>query len=49
MTTEEARKVVEIACTADGECWDCANDLIEQLKTAFPEFPWKAWLREIML
>ena len=46
MTIEEAKKIAEIAMTADGNCSNCARDLFEQLEESFPEFPWDQWLRE---
>lgn len=40
MTLQEARKVAEIASTADARCQKCVENLRKQLEEAFPEFVW---------
>ena len=40
MTLDEARKIAEIAATADGGCHGCVSALVEQLQEDFPEFVW---------
>lgn len=40
MTLDEARKVAEIASTADHRCGVCVRALYEKLAAAFPEFVW---------
>lgn len=37
MTREEAARVAQIACTADGGCSDCAVRLLQQLAREFPD------------
>lgn len=38
MTTEQATKIVQIMCTADGECSVCAAKLIDRFINNFPEY-----------
>ena len=38
MTKEEAEKVIEILCNADGACGYCGADLIRDFIRQFPEF-----------
>lgn len=40
MTLDEARRVAEIASTADNRCGVCVRALSERLAAAFPEFVW---------
>ena len=40
MTLEEAKKVAEIASTADDGCFICVRELKRELEEAFPEFVW---------
>lgn len=40
MTLDEARKVAEVASTADNRCGVCVRALCGELAAAFPEFAW---------
>lgn len=48
MTNDEARIVAAIVATADDGCTTCRDNLLEQLRTKFPdvEFPVFGWFTE---
>ncbi len=38
MIEDEAKIVINIMMTADGDCYNCARNLIEKFKITFPQF-----------
>lgn len=40
MTLEDAQKIAMIVATADGGCPCCVDNLVKQLRPAFPDFRW---------